>query len=259
MAKLLNRWSRRSNQEIFVFVHLPRCAGTFLLRSFAWLGRRKIVVSHSPDSKRQAQQFVASEIEARNLNVEEIELVAGHDTYFGVHDFSPHRPFYFTFLRDPVDRYLSNVRFLQDAAQNPKSEVHTFAKQAMMEDGRMRSLEEIVQQGRMANMVTHYLAAAVEPDLDTGRWHHRDPEELVRLAKLAIDQFQFIGFFDQLEQDAQFICQRMRVPLKKRPVNRTKSKFETPVSSSLRDKISQLNLLDGEVVQYARLQRLGSQ
>lgn len=244
---------QRQQETLFVFVHLPRCAGTFLLSSFSWLGkRRQIVISESPESKAAAKSFLLAEIEKRKVVPNQLELISGHDTYFGIHEVSPRTSFYFTFLRDPVERYLSNFRFLRDCAADPTSPVNQFAREAMTDNGTERPLEELIEQGRLANMMTHYLAATVEPDLQTARWHCKDEVKLVELAKLAIDRFQFIGFFDQLQQDAKTICDRLRVPLKPRQVNQTRSQFKEPISEQLRQDLAKLNRLDLEIYEYAR-------
>lgn len=245
--------SKRPQDKLFVYIHVPRCAGTFLLRSFAWLGnRRKIVVSQSPESKQAAWNFVCAEMERRNIERDQLELVAGHDAYFGIHEASPREPFYFTFLRDPVERYISNFRFLHDCAQNPNSEVHEFAKSALVSSGRALSLREVVDDQRLSNMMTHYLAATVESDLETSRWHRSDENELLDLASDAINRFHFIGLFEQLEEDARWICQKMEVPLKTKQVNQTQTKLNAPVEPELREEIAKLNRLDQRVYEMAK-------
>ena len=148
----------------------------------------------------------------------------GHDVFCGLDQISDRPPFYFTFLRDPVARYISHYRYLVDCALNPRHELHEFAVTRVMRGETPLTIADYVATGDNANLMTHYLAAANHPDLGTKRWHVQDADQLVSLAKNCLEKMSFIGTAETSEEDLGLLCKKLGLRPQNPVVNRSKAR-----------------------------------
>jgi hypothetical protein len=169
-----------------------------------------------------------------------------------MHEVSPKVPFYATMLRDPVQRYLSHYRYLIDCGRDPNSRLHEFAVQKLQDGKRIRSLEEFVERGELCNVMTHYLAGAMHPDRQSGRWYVTDAGELLELATALLEKVDFVGLVEHMPQDLQLICRQAGVKPVSGVVNASRASLASPPDADLLQRIRALNSLDEEIYQRAR-------
>ena len=245
-----------SQKPIYLFVHLPKCAGTSIIKSLSRVGKRKyIILSDSPESKLQALSDLQAELKRGRQQLDDIDLVMGHDVFHGIHSLAQRPAAYFSFLRDPVTRYVSHYRYLSDCAKNRRSPIHEFAKNKMAPDGRLLSIQESIDRQYFSNVMTNHLAAANDPDLTTKRWKIEDPQRLYELAATFLDSMDFIGFVETISQDTETICQKLGLPSSMRLTNLSKTHLETALDESVIAGIKQLNDLDQPLYEHALLLR----
>lgn len=94
---------------IAVFIHIPKTAGTTLnLVIERQYKPKNIVTIHTPQENLEAVTTIRSD---RAIHKQTIKAVKGH-TFLGWHELLSQPCTYFTLLRDPVERFISNYFFL---------------------------------------------------------------------------------------------------------------------------------------------------
>jgi len=238
------------------FVHLPKCAGTSLLKSLGRIGKRRLmIVSKYPQSKRAALEGLNRQLADRRLTIEDPDLIFGHDVFYGIHQSSERPVHYATVLRCPVQRWISQYRYIVDCSQNPRSPIHEYSRSAVVEDGQILSMQQCAERGLWTNMITNYLAAAVDPDLNTGRWYIESEVRLKEMAIDFIDRMSFIGFVDSMVEDEATICEWFGLSSKLKVVNSSKTRVAEKLSDQTQEMICQINAIDQAVFDYARTSR----
>lgn len=96
----------RKSEKTWVFVHIPKTAGTTLARSISptWFPDRRHVFSYAGFSAEE--QVRRRQKLTERLNYEGIDFVGGHDVY-GLLDHLPLKAQHFSFFRDPLERLVS--------------------------------------------------------------------------------------------------------------------------------------------------------
>ncbi len=211
-----------------------------------------LILSESPESKNAALEDCKTEVRARRQKIEDVDLIIGHDVFYGLHTISKRPAEYITILRDPVVRYVSQYRYLVDCAQDSQSPIHEFACNKMTDGDRLLTIQESVDRQYWHNLVTNYLAAANHPDWSTKRWQIDDPREQLSLARDLISKMSFIGFVETLEQDTATLCAKLGLSYKLPVVNQSKSKVAPELPESTLAGIRELNALDQEIYDLAK-------
>lgn len=157
----------KAHDEVIVFYHLPKSAGTTLNRILRHNYRPDEMVESGPDT----QGFIA-ELEALSPErLAAIRFLQGHFP-FGVHERLPQRARCFTILRDPVDRVLSqyyHVRrdpdyFLHDLIHNNDYSLPELLDSGiplMMNDGQVRLLSGVYTGANMGEVTEGMLVTAI--------------------------------------------------------------------------------------------------
>jgi len=150
----------------------------------------------------------------------------GHDVFLRLHETLEveKEPFYFTFLRDPRERYLSHYHYLIQCAGDPNHRLHKYAVETVLYGGAPIDIREFAASGELGNVMTAYLAAANHPDLSTKRWEVTDGQERVLLAMDAIKKMSFVGTVDAMKIDLEQICLKVGVPFSLPTKNKTASR-----------------------------------
>ena len=252
MFGTLRRHSRGDlEQKQYYFLHLPKCAGTTVLQSLSRIGKRRIVVlSDSSNSKLQAQADFKELLSNRRQSIDEIDLVLGHNVFYGMHTIGQRLPAYSTFVRNPIDRYVSHFRYLRQCAIDVQSTLHAFAKKRMVVCGKVLRIEEYVKRQHYSNVMTHYLASAIHPDLSTKRWQIDDADELLELAKSFLEKMRFIGIVESIDSDLPFFCKEFGLRPRVSKANQSKQ-VDPELDCKLLNDIAELNQLDQQLYDYA--------
>jgi len=255
MKRLLSGTNRRGRQldRMYLFLHIPKCAGTSVIQALSAVSsNRRLIVSKSPGSKSQAMLDLQQELTTRNIDPNQLELIMGHDVFFGMHEISRQTPYYFTFLREPIGRYISHFRYLADCAVDPQHSLHEYAKEIMIESGQLLSFENYCQRQQMSNLMTHYLAAANHPDRHSKRWQIADKQEVWELAEAALRKLDLIGLVEELPIDLAKICHRLQIPVSIPNTNRSKSATERIESEQIMQIVRFNNELDIRLYELAK-------
>lgn len=241
-------------KKVFLFIHVPKCAGTTVTQSFCKVGRGCAIVSSSPNSKLQARADLHNILVERHLKPDEVRAVMGHDVYYGMHQFSTLSPFYFTFLRNPVERYVSHYRHLVNEINDSNSIGHHIAVKKLIENGKLLTLSDAIERRLFANVMTEYLAAANHPDLATKRWECPGDKKPLQLAKELIRTLDFVGIVENMPADLNFVCKQMGV----RPVSRKRNVAkagECQLNNELINRIQKISRLDEKLYRFALAHR----
>jgi Sulfotransferase family len=242
-----------AGDRILFFLHIPKCAGTSLIDTLSKVGRQSyLVISKSPTSKLAALNELKRQLSWRWWNRRKIRLVMGHDVFCGMDQAFQRPAFYFSFLRDPVERYISHYRYLVDCAENARHPLHSFATEIVNRSGQPISLQSFVEQRRLCNFMTNHLASAMHPDLSTKRWDIVDGKELRRLAEACLRKLAFIGFVDSFEQDSQYLCQVLGIDYIPQKSNPSLSRIDHQLDETLIELIRDRHRLDLWLYQLAK-------
>lgn len=224
-----------------VFIHIPKTAGTTLnLIMERQYHSGKIKAVHTPiENASQISQVK----ELPTNKKQKIQLIKGH-TFFGWHEFLPQPCLYFTILRDPIERFVSNYFFLLKKKGHPLG-------QKLVEQ--KVTLEEFVNWTGEDNYQTRYLAKNIgEKNLDI---KNKDcTRQTLELAKKNLkENFAVVGTVEEFDKTLLILKNTFKwgnVYYKVRNKNK-----QRPTSSLIPQEtlelIEEKNKFDLELYQYA--------
>lgn len=107
----------KSESDLFIFIHIPKCAGTTLRENILLNHHAKHVLAvyklFNPEfkDKKGIENFISIWSEERR---DEIKIIIGHNVYYGIHQLFPNRnPKYITVFRNPAKRIISLYNWLR--------------------------------------------------------------------------------------------------------------------------------------------------
>jgi hypothetical protein len=219
----------------YIFVHIPKTAGSSLLRVLHEVAPGPIL---HLDTDRLRDVSVVE-------HFREHLLVAGHLPLFRIA--SAVQPFVrlFTVVREPVDRVLSHYFYYRhlpaDLADPDVSQCHSYELPDLL------ALYDRPEVSPFSNLQTYYLSG--ERDL------RASPERLLELAKERLASFTFVGLQEQLSESVDLLCASEGWPFPgDTPYeNRTRSRARAEeLPSSVRERIARMNAADIELYRYAK-------
>jgi hypothetical protein len=231
----------RYNQPVSYYVHVPKTAGTTMRIIFLWLyWWNQILWAKGKDYLADKAQNMSAHDLAR------IRLVAGHST-FGMHEALPFTNFqYFTILREPVARVLSQYYYLR---RQPKHRLYDVVNRYNL------SLKTLLEENYLnPNVQTFWMTGA---DKQNFRGGHYDPE-IVEKAKQNIDQyFGFVGLNEYFNESLILLKRQMgwhRYPLyAQKNVTKSRKKQDEESPETL-EAIKRYNQMDLELYDYVAAQ-----
>jgi hypothetical protein len=129
-----------------VFLHIPKTAGStmrFILRA-QYAKEHLLHLKGDPTMVETLHNFKMGDGAGR----ENIQLLSGH-IEFGIHEYLPLPADYFTLLRDPIDRILSDYYYILRTPTHPRYEEMTRKKM---------SIEAYIEQGILENAQTRLIS-----------------------------------------------------------------------------------------------------
>ncbi len=161
-----------------LFLHIPKTAGMSLTNLF-----RRI----TDDNERWELYDPAHVIALRDLPHSakaQLRIVYGH-FQFGLHEVLPQPTEYFTFLRDPIDRIVSDYFHVE---RHPSSAIHHVAGQRSLLDFAKYRVFEQGLTNRMTRQISGYYGLEEEwPDADTVQYQPL-PEEALEIANQNLER-----------------------------------------------------------------------
>ncbi len=101
--------------ETVIFLHIPKTAGSTLLHILQRAYKPENRLFIEDDSIHEPERVLSS---MSNAQKREIALLAGH-VEFGIHTWLPQPATYFTILRHPIERIISDYYFLHQTPHHP--------------------------------------------------------------------------------------------------------------------------------------------
>ena len=223
-----------------VFVHIPKTAGTTLNLVIERQYKPKDIISiHTPQQNlEEINRFKGLSSEQK----QHFKAIKGH-TFFGWHQILAQPCTYFTLMRDPVERFISNYFFLL------KKENHPLGKKLVEQQV---TLEEFSQWHGEDNYQTRFLAKSVgEADLDLKESECN--RQTLERAKKNLAEFAVVGTVEEFDKTLLILknifgWKNIYYKVKNKNEHRPKrSRLSEETLNSIEDK----NKLDLELYQYA--------
>jgi hypothetical protein len=180
------RVTTAQSQDLIIFLHVPKTAGSTL--------RHIIEREHDPTRLLHLYDSdFAEELAAiPQTRMARLRVVMGH-FYFGAHTFLSQPSAYITFLRDPIDRVISEYYFVR------RSPAHHFHDSA-----RRISLEEFVKYCSDNNQTRQLAGRCGVPSLGT------DSSEMLNTAKKNLaEYFSVVGVTEEFDSSLILISRLM--------------------------------------------------
>ena len=229
--------------ETLIFQHIPKTGGiTLSLWLLQHFDRDKVFHVRHPQHAQApifggtwgtAEDFAALPEEERSRFL----CVMGHMP-FGIHEHIPRRARYFTVLRDPIKRILSQHGQYNRMVNNQE-----------IESGRVLSLQEYLEHkpNALENHQARFLLAEA--------YHGKSQAERFRLVQECLNEhFLLVGVLEKFEETVLVLNQRMgwpSVPYRRENVGRLKSsprEIPPPLIELMRER----NRLDFQIHAYAK-------
>jgi hypothetical protein len=169
----------------YFYDHFPKTAGTTLRMIFEQILGEENISPHIVDNANAALAYLS-----------DYQMIVGHFSYLPELRLHPDR-FYITMLRHPYDQLLSQYYFHRYEVQEVNQHMVSMAKKL--------DLLEFLESQALANSYVHHYA----PLSMTG---YEEGPDLLECAKRSLNQFDFIGIFEHLEDSIDLLCYQLEWP-----------------------------------------------
>ncbi|PIO08357.1 hypothetical protein COU59_01890 [Candidatus Pacearchaeota archaeon CG10_big_fil_rev_8_21_14_0_10_34_12] len=245
----------KKKDELWIFLHIPRTGGN--------------TISEALIKKFPGQVLLTSHIRYQKnpykINKSNIRFILGHATYFGIHKSYPDKiPRYFTFIRDPAERIVSQynqrmqelkkrISFDEWHKNQVKNEMVHFLdlKFKGAESSNVNTPRFFMPFVKKMNYKAVYTAHSLIFKLL--RLHKKNNFQKLANARKVLDSCYFIGLTGRNE-DYYNVLNLMSVKGKKLKIQ-GKSKKVLKLDEELREKIHEEHPLDLELYNYAKTLR----
>lgn len=201
-----------SKKPLYIYLHLFKCAGiTIRTHIKACIDKDKQAMFYDPYD--ESKQYLSSLTQEKK---EKLEILFGHRTYYGMHEFFPDREVrYVTFFRNPVDRMISQYNYNLGRLKFGKEELSDkelkrFNREFVC-DGKERSFEEWLfwNPRELSDFTCKNLFKCIHARQAAHRNVLIDNETLKHMKKI-LDKFYFIGMTENPE-DFRFLYHELGV------------------------------------------------
>ena len=193
---------------IYVFLHLPKTAGTTLKYHFInYIPSENLLFLYfaypplkNADSVQSLLKWMSDE------QKDKIKIIYGHDAYYGIHKFFKRKVRYVTFFRDPFDIIYSvyNSRLYLYRVNRQKH----ISPEFYSGGGSFLEFEDFLEgNGTYHNFMFRYLLTRfgkAYPEI-TDKWVDEEIEKMLR-------SLYYIGFTDTFDKDIKFISKIFGIP-----------------------------------------------
>jgi hypothetical protein len=175
------------------------------------------------------------------------DLVIGH---FGYQHVSKMRSskFLMTFLRDPIDRVISNYHFLRT-----KSPSAMYSEVALQAARRLSFKDFLLCTDPDVRMVTeNFQTKALAHDVRPNHLNQTTISALLQTAERNLRIFNFIGIVEHFEESMQALSDALGVELSARKLNANPDRTSSAIAAQELDIVRSLNSLDIQLYANAR-------
>jgi hypothetical protein len=219
----------------YFFLHVPKTAGSSLFRVFNdVLGEENI---------KQVESINRGVKQIEKLN--EYQFIGGHFTYLDYLEFINKDRYTITFLRNPVDRFLSQYFFYKNNVSGIDLPAIINAKKLDLKSY-IEYYRNIQRCGEVFNRQVWYFTGIQKATITEN--------ELVKIAKDNLSQMDFVGICEEIDDSIDLLCYDCKWPLVNNipVVNVTDKKPDyAEIDSNTLEKIKELNDLDFQLYEHA--------
>jgi len=227
-ASVLDRVSQFLRQSLhfkpqrLYFIHIPKTGGTSL----------HTLLENQIDL---ADLYPPRRFQKVNQPVQH-QLVSGHFPYWFCKQLDPEfdRAFKITILRNPLERYLSTLRYRK--LNYPK--MHKWGLEAIHNHD---NKTQYPYDG-LSNLLCKFLASD----------SHLEGNALLENAKQSLHTFDMVLFLENFEEDVIKLCKRLGIRLEKDAIPSVNATPPEEISAEFMAEIRQFNALDIELYEYAK-------
>ncbi len=251
---------QKIKKPIWIFLHVPKTGGgTFN--------------QHLEKTLPEEEFSRIDDLEKRKKETNKLKVIAGHDTYYGVHKYFPDREArYLVFLRDPAEKFVSAYNF--DMRNIPEKEVISFKKwyKSRIDNEMCRYLFRKFQgkKGIQVSIPVYKtlkffkitdsakklsLLRAIYRSISKVKRNKKQQEKEFQKAKEVLDLCWFVSVTENLNTDLKFLFKKIGAPVKAEQKHKTGSsdiKKRYSLDEKTRKKIYKDNKFDLELYRYAK-------
>lgn len=237
-----------SEEFLYIFLHIPRCAGTTLLYHIENNFKKEEIIgyySHDKDPIKTLRKRITSLSDEQK---EKVKVIYGHWVPYGFHEFFEKKPRYFTFMRNPVDQTISSYNFFvtqyhyelqrKNLTMNYKNCLLIKGKVPFFVEWLERKYDDIKPTISIAKLLRQYKYLADEGSLG---------ESVEKL----MSKFYFVGITETYDKDALFMYDKLGINRFYANQNISQKHFLLKNNKKTEKLILEKNKLDMEIYRQA--------
>ena len=194
----------KTDKDLFIFIHIPKCAGTTLRENILlnYSSKQVLCIYKEYNSEFMesvgVENFISSISEKRKS---QIKIIIGHNVHYGIHKlFHDRTPRYITFIRNPARRMVSLYNWMRTNSDNDNNSVDS---KRLMHNGAivqfgMKWFE--LNRDTLHNRISKFLYYKFFSNL-LNEFSEKNLNQVFSI----LDKFYFIGITEN-KTDMDFIC-----------------------------------------------------
>ncbi|MGF1495087.1 MAG: sulfotransferase family 2 domain-containing protein [Microcoleaceae cyanobacterium] len=229
----MENYYKRNNDVLIVFLHIPKAGGTTLNGIInLQYSRNRIIRANGINNAKSLLASLSAE------EVERIQMLRGHFA-FGIHEFINRSCSYFTLLRDPVKRVISQYYYIRNSPSLPN---HGLLNSI--------SLEEYIsrEKDKLCNQQTRMLFGLSKAKCNSN-------SDMLDAVKQNLEtHFAVVGLTEMFDETLVLLRKKFgwKIPFYIRQNVRDKNRKSTSASESTLKLIEKYGELDIELYHYVR-------
>lgn len=224
---------------MWIFLHIPKTAGV-AIREILSAKYNKNEVMHVEDPNR----FTLSAEEEKNT-----KLIHGHFDFSFTESLTSTNKKIFTFLRDPLERSISEYFFVRNGNYNlsslPPEQAGIIKKIKSLNLNEFLLSEERGVRGRVQNNQLFFLSGDVFNATPT-------IEQRYETACRNLDNFHYIGIVEEMNKSLQLLSYKASAPPTKSVIRNSTNRHDHHVSDALRSEFTERNKYEYMIYEYAK-------
>ncbi len=232
----------KKNDQTLVFVHVPKTAGSTIYNILDSQYKRNFTTKGI-----NPQKFVDAFLKYSPEQIEKFDVVKGHFTLQLLHRIQ--NPVVFTFLRDPVEKFISSYYYIKRAHWNRN---HVAVN-------KLKNIDEFVDfavRNGIDNAQTRHLSNSIKehPNSESPKMAN-EGIDLLKLAKNNLDRMDYVFYTSQFDLAILILAKELQWHKKPFYVtkNRTKNRpSATDISSETIERIREIEKYDIELFDYSK-------
>ncbi|MDD5044123.1 MAG: sulfotransferase family 2 domain-containing protein [Candidatus Omnitrophica bacterium] len=256
----------KKKDYLYIFLHVPKCAGSTFVKhiknNFDAEGAINLYPNQPTNYAVGGYEYLKTHLEVKpylelldKSIKDKIKIIYGHGVCYGIHEYFDKDCRYATFLRNPIDRVLSNYNmglYLLDL--NKKGAINPVQKLILERyfldaSGAMKPFDEWLNtKPAIANSLVPFLRARkalqIPHNAEVTRVHLEE-------AKETLDKFYFVGITEHYDIDAAFLYGKIGIKKFCENHNVAKKYYLSKNDSKMRELILAKFPFDTELYEYA--------